>query len=59
MQAFINLGVISCLLPSKGTNLPFFSHGGSSMIASVIAVFMVLSVIRQHKKESLVFFKKS
>jgi cell division protein FtsW len=59
MQAFINLGVISCLLPSKGTNLPFFSHGGSSMIASVIAVFMVLSVVRQHKKESLVFFKKS
>lgn len=59
MQAFINLGVISCLLPSKGTNLPFFSHGGSSMIASVAAVFMVLSVIRQHNKEASTYFKKN
>jgi cell division protein FtsW len=50
LQAFINLGVISCLLPSKGTNLPFFSHGGSSLIASVFAVFMVLSVIKQYNK---------
>lgn len=50
IQAFINLGVISCLLPSKGTNLPFFSHGGSSLIASVIAIFMVVSVIREYNK---------
>lgn len=57
MQAFINLGVISCLLPSKGTNLPFFSHGGSSMIASSVAVFMVLSVIRQHHKEVGLYIK--
>lgn len=59
MQAFINLGVISCLLPSKGTNLPFFSHGGSSMIASVIAVFMVLSVIKQHRQEASHYLKKN
>ena len=52
LQAFINLGVISCLLPSKGTNLPFFSHGGSSLISSVFAVFMVLSVIKQYNKGS-------
>lgn len=58
MQAFINLGVISCLLPSKGTNLPFFSHGGSSMIASVIAVFMVLSVLQKHKSSVSIFSKK-
>jgi len=50
LQAFINLGVISCLLPSKGTNLPFFSHGGSSLISSVFAVFMVLAVIKHYNK---------
>lgn len=51
LQAFINLGVISCLLPSKGTTLPLFSHGGSSLIASILAIFMVLSVIRHYNKE--------
>jgi len=51
MQAFINLGVISCLLPSKGTNLPFFSHGGSSLIASIFALFMTLSVVREYQKD--------
>lgn len=52
LQAFINLGVISCVLPSKGTNLPFFSHGGSSLIASVLAIFMTLSVVKQYYKKT-------
>ncbi len=40
-QAFLNLGVVSGLLPSKGINLPFFSCGGSSLVVSL----MVLSLI--------------
>lgn len=48
-QAFLNLGVVSGLLPSKGTNLPFFSHGGSSLMANFIAVGMILSVARGQK----------
>lgn len=43
-QAFLNLGVVSGLLPSKGTNLPFFSQGGSSLIANFMAIFMILNV---------------
>lgn len=43
-QAFLNLGVVSGLLPSKGTNLPFFSHGGSSLMANFMALGMILSV---------------
>lgn len=48
-QAFLNLGVVSGLLPSKGTNLPFFSHGGSSLMGNFIALALVLSVGRYAK----------
>ena len=43
-QAFLNLGVVSGLLPSKGTNLPFFSQGGSSLLANSIAITLIISV---------------
>lgn len=45
-QAFLNLGVVSGLLPSKGTNLPFFSLGGSSLLANCIAMGIILSVAK-------------
>ncbi len=45
-QAFLNLGVVSGLLPSKGTNLPFFSHGGSSLIANFMIIALLCSVSR-------------
>lgn len=44
LPAFINLGVVSGLLPSKGTNLPFFSQGGSSLLANFMMVCMILKV---------------
>ncbi|EPP38488.1 cell division protein FtsW [Chlamydia avium] len=44
MQAFMNLGVVSGLLPSKGVNLPFFSQGGSSLIANMCGVTLLLRV---------------
>lgn len=45
-QAFLNLGVVSGLLPSKGTNLPFFSHGGSSLLANFLALSLLLNVAK-------------
>ena len=42
-QAFLNLGVVSGLLPSKGTNLPFFSQGGSSLLANSLAIALIMS----------------
>ena len=45
-QAFLNLGVVSGLLPSKGTNLPFFSHGGSSLMANLLMLSCILNVGR-------------
>ncbi|MBS0655262.1 MAG: cell division protein FtsW, partial [Verrucomicrobia bacterium] len=37
-QAFLNLSVVSGLVPSTGLNLPFFSQGGSSLIAHFAGV---------------------
>ncbi|MES2345922.1 MAG: putative peptidoglycan glycosyltransferase FtsW [Chlamydiota bacterium] len=48
-QAFLNLGVVSGLLPSKGTNLPFFSQGGSNLLASFMAVALIINVTREKK----------
>ncbi len=43
-QAFLNLGVVSGLVPSTGLNLPFFSQGGSSLIANVSALGILMSI---------------
>ncbi len=44
IQVFLNLGVVSGLLPSKGTNLPFFSQGGSSLVANFMIVGILVSI---------------
>ena len=46
LQAFLNLGVVSGLLPSKGVNLPFFSQGGTSLIANMIGLAVLLNIGR-------------
>ncbi len=46
-QAFLNLGVVSGLLPSKGTNLPFFSQGGSSLLVNMLALCVLLNIAKQ------------
>lgn len=48
-QAFLNLGIVSGLLPSKGTNLPFFSHGGSSLMVNFIAIGLIASVANRRR----------
>lgn len=43
-QAFLNLGVVSGLLPSTGLNLPMFSQGGTSLIANFMGIGLLCSI---------------
>ncbi len=46
-QAFINIGVTSGLLPTKGLTLPFISYGGSSLLVCCAMVGLVLRISRE------------
>ncbi len=50
LQAFLNLGVVSGLLPSKGVNLPFFSQGGTSLITNLLGLTVLLNIGKNEKK---------
>jgi cell division protein FtsW len=46
IQAFVNMGVVVGLFPVLGVTLPLVSAGGSSLIASLMAIGVVLAVER-------------
>lgn len=50
VQAIVNIGGVVGILPMTGLTLPFLSYGGSSMIASMAAVGLLLNVARYAKK---------
>jgi cell division protein FtsW len=47
VQALVNVSVALCLLPTKGLPLPLVSYGGSSLLASLIAVGLLLNFSQQ------------
>ena len=49
MQTFLNIGVVTGLLPTTGISLPFFSYGGTALLVQLAEMGIVLSVSRQMK----------
>lgn len=51
-QAFVNIAVITASIPFTGVPLPFISFGGSSLIISLAAVGVLLSISRSQGDSS-------
>jgi cell division protein FtsW len=47
LEALLNMGVTTALLPNKGLPLPFVSYGSSSLIAAMVAVGILINIHRQ------------
>jgi cell division protein FtsW len=46
LQAFINIGVVTSILPNKGMPLPFISYGGSNLVLMLVSVGLLVSISR-------------
>ena len=47
VQVFMNIAVVTNLIPSTGISLPFFSYGGTALVIQLAEVGLVLAVSRQ------------
>ena len=47
LQTFLNMAVVTSLLPATGISLPFFSYGGTALALQLFEMGIVLSVSRQ------------
>ncbi len=46
---FVNMGMVSGILPVVGVPLPFISYGGTAMLTLGLALGMVFSIARQYR----------
>lgn len=50
VQAFINIAVVSNLVPNTGISLPFFSYGGTALILQLAEMGIVMNISRTRYK---------
>lgn len=47
LQTFLNIAVVTGLIPATGISLPFFSYGGTALALQLVEMGIVLSISRQ------------
>ncbi|MGM9538850.1 MAG: FtsW/RodA/SpoVE family cell cycle protein [Candidatus Onthomonas sp.] len=47
VQVFLNIAVVTNLIPATGISLPFFSYGGTALVIQLAEMGIILSVSRQ------------
>ena len=50
--AFVNMGMVSGILPVVGVPLPFISYGGTAMVTLGLALGILMSVARAQKQDT-------
>lgn len=53
LQAAINMGVNSGLLPTKGLTLPMLSYGGASMVVNCMVIALLLRIDHENRWHAL------
>lgn len=56
-QIIINLGMNLGILPVTGITLPLISYGGSSLVSTMIALGIIMSIDKDHEKKQIVEIK--
>ncbi len=51
IQAILNIAVATSSIPNTGVALPFFSYGGTALMALLAEMGIVLNVSRQSRKQ--------
>ncbi len=47
LQAAVNIGVTTSMLPNKGLPLPFISYGGSNLVFCLLGIGILINIYRQ------------